>query len=196
MIDDSSLTQVFATVLTGVLIFLTLEGRLRGLNESNKKIRNVDKKLDYLRQEVLTLETERNDLIRNKDRIDKEGIDDGLYKQKVDAYEKRIEEKEEQIQRKRDEENKAYIESIARKASAWDRLVLTKTERIITLSMIVLLSGSIIIMILASTATIYMPVTIQQHYSFISSVIFSAGIILLVIRVYLHGREIFSQVFD
>ena len=37
--DDGSLTQVFATVLAGVLIFLTLEGRLGGLKESNKEIR-------------------------------------------------------------------------------------------------------------------------------------------------------------
>jgi hypothetical protein len=106
MINEETLVGVFAAVLTGVLVFLTIETSFRSVRNAEVKIKPYP---------YADLKTE---------------------------------------------------------------------EGKVTLGMIVLLSTSILIMILTSTL---MPVA-QPNANIVSSIIFTAAIILLIWRVYLHGK--------
>jgi predicted RNase H-like nuclease (RuvC/YqgF family) len=207
MIDDNSLTQVFATVLAGVLIFLTLERRFGGVKEAIDKVNALQTRKNFLRQELDNLVTQKDYCIDLKGKTEKaqagpnddkpRKMEESIYKQKIASFEKTIEEKEAEIQKKTSELRLTDFELKwldSRIGLHVQRYTDLKTkEGIITLSMIVLLSGSILIMILSSTAFTYIPSVIQRDYDFISSIVFSSGIVLLIMRVHLHGKQTYAS---
>lgn len=176
MIEDKALIQPFATVLTGVLIFLTLERSFKWQSSIEERMATYVDLAKKASQSIMNaydviseLEVERTRIIER-------------YKSEVQRAQRRdeinIRIKEQQLIM--DKSKKDYdtftkaVESLTTKHERHQ--IISKIQHGILIAMMSLISGSIILII-------FLPQTL------IPSLMFSAGVVLLIVRVWMHNID-------
>jgi hypothetical protein len=176
MIDDKALIQPFATVLTGILIFLTLERSFKwqaSIEERMARYVDLAKKAS---QSVINAYDVISELEVERQRIIERYSSEAQRAQRQDEINIRI--KEQQLiitESKKDYDTfTKAVKSLTTKRER--QLIMGRTRHGILIAMMSLISGSIILLI-------FVPQTL------ISSLMFSAGVVLLIIRVWMHNIE-------
>jgi hypothetical protein len=187
MIDDSSLIQVFATVLIGVLIFLTLERRFERKEDYIKKFDKLNEERDSLFKELSELQDER---LRVKSEHSKNVEFNPMYrgdpihvtkfKRTMNDLNGKIAEKCDKIKTTAiniNSLNRKYEQTLNQYSN------LRTKEGLVTFFMVVTLSASIIGLL---------PLAFFEFFDMklISTLLFSVAVGLLIARVYLHGRNL------
>lgn len=188
IIDDTVLIQVYATVLVGILIFFTIQRHFEYESDFTKKSGQLLKQRENVLKEKSAYE---DDLKRLKDERDK-NVKAAPDRFKVEDYEPRIKSLENLIDEKGTELTTTQDEMYSRAERYRKRrnqyISLKTEEGIVALIMIVFMVASIIALLFGATFGGYpgvSPIAIV-----ISVVLFSIGILLLILKVYLHGIEI------
>jgi hypothetical protein len=188
IIDDTVLIQVYATVLVGILIFFTIQRHFEYGSDFTKKSGRLLKQRENVLKEKSAYE---DDLKRLKDERDK-NVKAAPDRFKVEDYEPRIKSLERLIDEKGKELTTTQDEMYSRAEKYRKRrnqyISLKTEEGIVALNMIVFMVASIIALLFGATFGGYPGVSTIAIV--ISVVLFSIGIILLVLKVYLHGIEI------
>lgn len=183
MIDDNNLIQAAATVLAGVLIFLTFERHFEQSTEYQRKLdRLLDKRNDAIKeQDALRSQIKRITVERNKNiELSPSYGEDPVTRQQ---FENQIHRLNGQILKFNDEIQRLSqnMYSLTREHNqVRNRYTNLKTrEGKVTLTMILFLSCSVIVMLF----------NIDPYVRPIASLMLIAGLALLTIRVYMHGRD-------
>jgi predicted RNase H-like nuclease (RuvC/YqgF family) len=166
-IDDPVLIQVYATVLTGVLIFMTVqrlfESESKRLSHEKKDAEEDEEKY---KNELGVVE---NHLQRNKDPDIIKMLEDQRkeWKSIIDLTETRI----------KNIITRIRLNDLRYKKKNIEHRSIKETERFLNVVMVALMGLSIIVVLVG-------------YEKIISVIFFSIGIILLIVRVCFHGEEV------
>lgn len=176
MIDDITLIQPFATVLTGILIFVTLERGFKwqvSIEERIAKYVDLAKKAS---ESVINAYEVISELEIERKRIIEAYKSEAQRAQRQDEINIRIKEQQ-LIMAKSKKDYDTFSKAVDSLITKHERhQIISNIQHGILIVMISLISGSIILMI-------FLPQTL------ISSLMFSAGVILLIVRVWMQNLE-------
>lgn len=176
MIDDKILIQPFATVLTGILIFVTLERGFKwqvSIEERIAKYVDLAKKAS---ESVINAYDVISELEVERKRIIEAYKSEAQRAQRQDEINIRIKEQQ-LIMAKSKKDYDTFSKAVESLITKQERhQIISKIQHGILIAMISLISGSVILMI-------FLPQTL------ISSLMFSAGVILLIVRVWMQNLE-------
>jgi len=176
MIDDIILIQPFATVLTGILIFVTLERGFKWQVSIEERIANYVDLAKKASESVINAYDVISELEVERKRIIETYKSEAQRAQRQDEINIRI--KEQQLimaKSKKDYDTfSKAVDSLITKHE--QHQTISNIQHGILIAMISLISGSVILMI-------FLPQTL------ISSLMFSAGVILLIVRVWMQNLE-------
>jgi hypothetical protein len=176
MIDDIILIQPFATVLTGILIFVTLERGFKwqvSIEERIAKYVDLAKKAS---ESVINAYEVISELEVERKRIIEAYKSEAQRAQRQDEINIRIKEQQ-LIMAKSKKDYDTFSKAVDSLITKHERhQIISNIQHGILIAMISLISGSIIFII-------FLPQTL------ISSLMFSAGVILLIVRVWMQNLE-------
>ena len=190
-IGETVLVQVYATVLVGILIFMTVQR----LFEWRERFEEKSSRLIQLRENAIKDKEALQDELDRHEKSWKGTIELSPSFSTNPDYTKPYEDEMKRLQgliRMKDDEINRRIDDLYSLTGKYREnrdlyKSLRTRERNLNTVMIILLVASIIIILVGSVIDIQ-PLT--SVISIISVIIFSVGIILLIFRVYLHGQEI------
>jgi lipopolysaccharide export LptBFGC system permease protein LptF len=181
-IDGTVLIQVYATVLTGVLIFMTVQRLFEGKDDYELESSRLNKQKKYVEVDKQTAKNELKTLETHLERLDDDRF---LNKQQIEEIKKQIESKM-QIWKAVIEDKSLKIAEVNAKIELLDNSYkrrsdyhrsIKETERFLNVVMVGLMGLSIIVVLVDYERTI-------------SVIFFSISIILLIVRVCFHGEEV------
>jgi hypothetical protein len=181
-IDGTVLIQVYATVLTGVLIFMTVQRLFEGKDDYELESSRLNKQKKYVEVDKQTAKNELKTLETHLERLDDDRF---LNKQQIEEIKKQFESKM-QIWKAVIEDKSLKIAEVNAKIELLDNSYkrrsdyhrsIKETERFLNVVMVGLMGLSIIVVLVDYERTI-------------SVIFFSIGIILLIVRVCFHGEEV------
>ncbi len=176
MIDDKALIQPFATVLTGILIFLTIERSYKWQASIEERVAAYVDLAKKASESVINAYDVISELEVERKRIFERYKSEAQRAQRQDEINIRIKEQQLIVAKSKkdyDTFTKA-VESLTTKRER--QQIISKIQHGILIAMMSLISGSVILMI-------FLPQTL------ISSLMFSAGVVLLIVRVWMHFKE-------
>ena len=176
MLDDKNLIQPFATVLAGILIFLTIERSFKWQASIEERMATYVDLAKKASQSVIDAYDVISELEVERLRIIERYKSEAQRVQRQDEINIRI--KEQQLiitESKKDYDTfTKALESLTTKRE--HHQIISKIQHGILIAMMSLISGSVILMI-------FLPQTL------ISGLMFSAGVVLLIVRVWMHYIE-------
>ncbi|HEY7572535.1 MAG TPA: hypothetical protein VH796_14305 [Nitrososphaeraceae archaeon] len=173
MIDDKALIQPFATVLTGILIFLTLERSFKWQSSIEERMATYVDLAKKASQSIMNSYDVISELEVERTRIIERYKSEEQRVQRRDEINIRIKEQQLILAKSKKDYNTftKAVESLTTKRER--HKIINKIQHGILIAMMSLISGSIILII-------FLPQTL------ISSLMFSAGVVLLIVRVWMH----------
>jgi hypothetical protein len=176
MMDDKALIQPFATVLTGILIFLTIERSYKWRVSIEERIATYVDLAKKASQSVINAYDVISELEVERKRIIERYNSEEQRAQRQDEINIRIKEQQ-LIVAKSKKEYDIFTKAVDSLTTKRERhQIINKLQHGILIAMMSLISGSVILMI-------FLPHTL------ISSLMFSAGVVLLIVRVWMHNIE-------
>lgn len=196
IIDDTLLIQVYATVLVGVLIFLTVQRHFEYTEDFQVESRRLRRQRENAIEEIQAYKDGLRRLIASREK--NADLAPSYYnrpdvKAEFESEKKRL---ERLIKEKGDEfvrlNKELYSRAMKYRKRRSQYINLKTDEGIVVLAMIVFMVSSIIALLVGSIIELYpsLPDGLPPSTRIISVVLFSIGIILLIGKVYLHGKEI------
>jgi len=159
ILENSDILQACATTLAGVLIFLTIERKLN--------VAEIENTIHRLRRDMEIEDRTMSDLI---ERLKREGKTEREVKDDIDKHRARL-----------DNLDEALKQEYEKGELSWRQVSVKNAEDIFTLLTLSFLTSCILFMIAVDEKWIYDVL----NYSMVSVILFSAGLISLVIRVIL-----------
>jgi hypothetical protein len=176
MIDDKALIQPFATVLTGILIFLTIERSYKWQASIEERMATYVDLAKKASQSIINAYDVISELEVERTRIVERYKSEAQRAQRQDEINIRIKEQQ-LIAAKSKKDYDTFTKAVESLTTKHERhQIISKIQHGILLAMMSLISGSVIFMI-------FLPQTL------ISSLMFSAGVVLLIVRVWMHYKE-------
>jgi magnesium-transporting ATPase (P-type) len=188
IIDDGVLTQAYATVLAGAVIFLTLQRRFEYEEVYEVKSNKFRLQRDNLREEIKNYGGRLNSLLKSRDKNLQAAYDRFIQPEYSEPFEAEKNSLEGLISMKNHE--------LTMTQTNWDSLTrkylkrrqryhrLKSGERFFDVIMLVFMAAAIVIVLVG----IYPP-----YEKAISIIVFSIGIIALIGRVYLYSEELSEE---
>jgi hypothetical protein len=176
MIEDKALIQPFATVLTGVLIFLTLERSFKWQSSIEERMATYVDLAKKASQSIMNAYDVISELEVERTRIIERYKSEEQRAQRRDEINIRIKEQQ-LIMDKSKKDYDTFTKAVESLTTKHERhQIISKIQHGILIAMMSLISGSIILII-------FLPQTL------IPSLMFSAGVVLLIVRVWMHNID-------
>lgn len=195
IIDDTLLIQVYSTVLVGVLIFFTIQRHFQYHDDFKTESRRLlkDRTVAYTEMEIYQDELRRLENSRAKNVRDApERFNHPDSKKEYESEKNRLK----CLVKERGKDAEAATKEMHSRAMIYRKrrnqyMSLRTDEGIVALAMIILMVTSIIVLLIGSVIEINpFHNKIPPTARIISVVLFSIAIILLIVKVYLHGKDI------
>jgi hypothetical protein len=176
MIDDKALIQPFATVLTGILIFLTLERSFKWQSSIEERMAAYVDLAKKASQSIMNAYDVISELEVERTRIIERYKSEEQQAQRRDEINIRIKEQQ-LIMDKSKKDYDTFTKAVESLTTKHERhQIISKIQHGILIAMMSLISGSIILII-------FLPQTL------IPSLMFSVGVVLLIVRVWMHNID-------
>ncbi|MGH9953314.1 MAG: hypothetical protein ACRD5J_16980 [Nitrososphaeraceae archaeon] len=195
IIDDTLLIQVYSTVLAGILIFFTIQRHFEYTEEFERASSRLLKQRENAIEEIRVYKDALRRLTASRDKnveLAPSYYNRPDVKAEFESEKNRL---ERLINKKGDEfvslNKNLYSRAMKYRKRHSQYISLKTDEGILAAVMVLLVVASIVVLLVGSIIELYpLPEGMPPSARIISVVLFSIGIILLIGKVYLHGKEI------